>query len=197
MQGERPSHSKSYVAKDVNVTDANLILEAWQRKREDGNNLWFVFLFCNDGGQPRRLVYQFNLPPEMTSREAIWCAEFSHKEANRPPEVSNVEVLQITQEIVDRLKANRRFDADKGLCDFCGVHELLVMTYNARDFVMQNGTMSSGGWKACVSCSALIDADDRDGLVERVAESLGVGTARRHEIATRQVADFFANRLFQ
>jgi hypothetical protein len=196
MQDEGSTHSKSYYPQNVNVADANMILEAWQNKREEGT-LWFVFVSCNHAEPPVRFVYSFVLPPEMTSREAVACAKYSHKEAGRPPEVDNVEVLRVTQEIVDRLKAGRCIDPDKGLCDFCGVQDVLVITYSARDFVMQNGTMSMGGWKACARCSALIDADDRDGLVGRVAESLGIGMARRHDIAKRQVADFFSHRLFQ
>jgi hypothetical protein len=193
---EPQATSQTFFPQNVNISDANLILEAWQRKRGD-DELWFVFVDCTHGEQPQHFVYSFLLPPELTSREAVACAEYSHREANRSPPAGSVEVLRVTQEIVDKLKGRRCIDPNKGLCDFCGIHEVLVMMYSARDFVMQNGIMSMGGWRACARCSALIDDDDRDGMVERVSGSLGVDTPRRHEIAKRQVVDFFAHRLYQ
>jgi hypothetical protein len=43
--------------------------------------------------------------------------------------------------------------------------------YDADDFILDLGTpfvhYSNGGWAACSTCAALIDANDQSGLVER------------------------------
>lgn len=54
------------------------------------------------------------------------------------------------------------------LCDFCSGHERPYKEYKCKDLDAGDGLTSLGDWNACPKCTALIEADDRDGLLDRV-----------------------------
>src|SRR5580765_4343476 len=54
------------------------------------------------------------------------------------------------------------------LCDFCSGKTRPFKEYKCKDFDSGAGLMSLGDWNACPKCAELIDADDRDGLLDRV-----------------------------
>ena len=59
--------------------------------------------------------------------------------------------------------------ADPGeiLCDFCSASGPSAKIYDAEDVEVVEGHMSKGAWAACAHCAVMIDADDREGLIER------------------------------
>lgn len=75
-------------------------------------------------------------------------------------------------------------------CDFCDLPGP-TRTFEAADVLIDLGSPvvlheSLGGWAACQTCGTLIDAHDRDGLVQRSYEAF----ARDHpEAATPEVLD--------
>lgn len=66
-----------------------------------------------------------------------------------------------------------RDDAEAELiCDFCAAREPLVRDIHAKNEIVTGYTsgaavLDSGTWGACAECAALIDARDRQGLIER------------------------------
>jgi len=54
------------------------------------------------------------------------------------------------------------------LCDFCSGMERPFTEYKCKDFDSGVGIISRNGWNACPKCSALIESDDQEGLLDRV-----------------------------
>jgi hypothetical protein len=53
------------------------------------------------------------------------------------------------------------------ICDFCSAGKVAKF-YPARDIMIDEEHASEGAWSACAPCAALIDANDRKGLFDRV-----------------------------
>ena len=53
------------------------------------------------------------------------------------------------------------------VCDFCSATPV-DRIYLAKDIRIDPDNESEGGWAACRHCAALIDANDREGLFQRV-----------------------------
>jgi len=53
------------------------------------------------------------------------------------------------------------------LCDFCSNIRKPFKVYPCKDFETLPGVISRGEWNACSKCAELIDADDREGLLDR------------------------------
>lgn len=92
-------------------------------------------------------------------------------------------------------------------CDFCSRPGVAV-SYDATDFDTghkeRDGShhVSRGGWAACQACSDMVEANDRDGLVNRSMEAYGElqsDAPKHHEVveaALRKVHDdFFEHRV--
>ncbi len=87
-------------------------------------------------------------------------------------------------------------------CDFCSAFDP-TWEYPARTFIAYRVAgftgESVGSWAACDPCHVLIEANDRDGLVERSLGRLGVmdeGVRESTGACLRALhAKFFANRL--
>lgn len=86
------------------------------------------------------------------------------------------------------------------LCDFCAALNPPYKVYPCKDFAHPMSPMhwSRGEWNACSKCAALVDADDREGLLERcmLMHSMEFGEPDpTKSIMTRAFHNaFFANR---
>ena len=66
-------------------------------------------------------------------------------------------------------KSEREEDA---LCDFCSGQERPFKTFQCADHVIADiNTISTGGWAACPPCAKMIEAHDRDALLQRSLEA--------------------------
>ena len=84
------------------------------------------------------------------------------------------------------------------LCDFCSGQRRPYRVYKCKDFAYETMPQlnSTGDWNACPECAALIDANDREGLVQRCSLILDMdgmpgsidGLRKLHE-------QFFNNRI--
>lgn len=57
------------------------------------------------------------------------------------------------------------------VCDFCSSTPVEKI-FKAKDILIDSENESEGGWAACRHCAALIDANDREGLFNRVMVKL-------------------------
>lgn len=86
------------------------------------------------------------------------------------------------------------------LCDFCSSLKPPYKEYPCRDFQHPLSPLhwSRGEWNACDKCAALVDAGDREGLLQRslMMASFEHELSAEAEIMTRAFQNaFFANRI--
>jgi hypothetical protein len=122
-------------------------------------------------------------------------AQMQHEEYGRPPMVGRAQVIHVTEDFINNMRGNEVVEPGRGICDFCSSDTPAVTTYEARDFVMQTGQLSSGGWAACPSCSRSVESRDMERLAKRMVETSGISSGRSWEVARRQVQDFFLHKI--
>ncbi len=71
-----------------------------------------------------------------------------------------------------------------GICDFC-MSPRPAWCYPAMSFLDALGSKSVGDWLACAECHGLIEAGDRDGLLERAIRHVDPPRNAREADATR------------
>lgn len=179
-------------AGSVDSAKGNIIYEAWTRKRS-GEDIWLVFVNAvGNEGDELTFAYPFNVEPDVEVKTIVRHAQMQHEQYSRPPIVGRAQVIHVTQDFINNMRG--KTERGRGICDFCSSDTPAVTEYEARDFVMQNGQLSSGGWAACPSCSRLVDSRDMEGMAKRMVETSGISSERSREIARRQVQDFFLNK---
>jgi hypothetical protein len=192
------------MAQDNNfeAVKANAVLEAWERRDRD-HELWMAFANCVDGTV---VAYPYGMASGMDQHDLLADVMEQHRKYSRP-RIANVECLRVTPDTIATIESrfsNVPQDTEKGYCDFCSIKTTQAKKYAARDFLLQNGSLSIGGWMACANCSSYIDLNNPRGLSHwMVAVALDSaphmntkrGRARLREYMRRQVSDFFANRM--
>jgi len=76
--------------------------------------------------------------------------------------------LYIDEEGKTQASMARSEKPEDELCDFCSGQQRPYKEYKCKDFHAGEGVGSLGSWNACPKCTALIDVDDREGLLDRV-----------------------------
>ena len=180
-------------AESLDAAKANVIYEAWTRTRT-GEELWLVFVNAENNDEQLTFAYPINAEPGTPVGDVISHAQMQHEQYGRPPKVGRVEYIRVTQEVINGILKRGKVENGRGICDFCSSDTPAVTKYEARDFVMQTGQLSSGEWAACPSCSRLVESRDKEGLAKRIVETSGIKSEKSWEIARRQVQDFFLHK---
>jgi hypothetical protein len=172
---DRQKEAQSIYPLDEASTRMNVIIQAWENK-PPGEDLYFVFAEYKSATQELQFAYPIGVRAgrNVSERELVDYAQRQHEHFKRPAPTAPITVLRVTQELIAELQEHYKTGHDQGYCDFCGIKTDARKIYDAKNFVMATGEMSIGGWASCPECSALVDAEDREGLVRRMVEVSGV-----------------------
>lgn len=186
-----------YLLNDAGVDSAKraIIYETWTR-RAPGEDVWLVFVSAvGNEGDELTFAYPFKVEPGVSVRTIVRHAQLQHEQFRRPPINGRAQVIHITQDFINELRSGEVVEPGRGVCDFCCNDTPAVTKFDARDFVMQSGKLSLGGWTACPFCSTLVESQDMEGLAKRMVETSGISSERSWEVARRQVQDFFLHKI--